>query len=119
MNFNNRGGVANVDFVGYGEKWFGKYGARVTAGYEYQVLNFENNFLITTSFVYRTNCGNFVLSPFYFYWNADEKRHITPIMASYEREFPESRLQIGFDNSHGIKPYIAFQKNILKLTPVW
>ena len=118
ININNRGGIANVDFCGYGEKWWGRYGGRVTAGYEYQVLNFENNFLIQTTFCYRTKYGNIIVSPFYFYWDSQTKRHITPFMAAYEREWPESRGSIGVDNSHGIKAYISFQKNIFKLQSI-
>lgn len=118
INFNNRGGIINTDFVGYGEIWFKSIGLRSSAGYEYQVLGFENNFLIQSSIAYRTKYGNIVLTPFYFYWNADTKRHITPILMAYEREFPESRVQIGLDNSHGLKPFISFQKNIFKLVSI-
>lgn len=116
---NNRSETLNVDFGVYGERYWKQIGGRISSGYQYRALMPGNVFFITTTALYRTQDFNIAISPGYFYWNAETKRHKTPISIMLEKEFPEARMSFGFDNSSGNWGLMMnFSFNIFKLKEI-
>ena len=119
LALNNRSETLNTDFGVYGEKYWKNIGARISSGYQYRVLMPGNMFYITTTGLYRTEVCNIAISPAYFYWNAETKHHKTPISLMVEKEFPEARFSIGFDNSPGYwSMMMYFSANLFKLKEI-